>query len=45
MVICLRRGTAVLVFLVQRRTERATISVFGNIDYDFDGKYYSIIIW
>jgi hypothetical protein len=21
------------------RTERATISVFGNIDYDFDGKY------
>jgi hypothetical protein len=21
------------------RSERATISVFGNIDYDFDGKY------
>jgi hypothetical protein len=32
-------GTAVVGVPFTGRTERATISIFGNIDYDFDSKY------
>lgn len=32
-------GTAVVGVPSTGRTENATVSIFGNIDYDFDGKY------